>query len=258
MTAFPQKSGFSLVELSIVLVILGLLTGGILGGRELIKAAELRAVSTEYDKWQTSVYTFRTKYLGLPGDLRNAQSFWGIAASCPPSPGTDVVGTCNGDGDGIIGNHQEAGEIYEQFMFWQHLENAGLVSGDFSGSVGAGGSYEAVIGENVPASKFSNAGWTARFRNNVPAGEPFWFAGDYGNAYVFGAQTGTITHGAVLTPAEAWNIDLKSDDGKPGKGKVMARHWNTCTLADDNEDFEAEYDLSKETAECSLNFRSVQ
>lgn len=61
------NGGFSLVELSIVLVILGLLTGGILGGQSLIKAAELRAVTTELDAFQTATNTFRQKYFALPG-----------------------------------------------------------------------------------------------------------------------------------------------------------------------------------------------
>ncbi|PZP83692.1 MAG: type II secretion system protein, partial [Azospirillum brasilense] len=54
--------GFSLVELSIVLVILGLLTGGILGGQSLIRAAELRTISTDANRYITAAQTFRDKY----------------------------------------------------------------------------------------------------------------------------------------------------------------------------------------------------
>jgi len=79
MAARPTSSGFSLVELSIVLVILGLLTGGILGGQALIRAAELRAVTTEYDRWVTATRTFQDKYFALPGDMTNATAFWGSA-----------------------------------------------------------------------------------------------------------------------------------------------------------------------------------
>ncbi|MGB1540395.1 MAG: prepilin-type N-terminal cleavage/methylation domain-containing protein, partial [Rickettsiales bacterium] len=67
-----SKAGFSLVELSIVLVILGLLTGGILGGQSLIRAAELRSVSKEYEKYQTAINIFKDKYFALPGDFNNA------------------------------------------------------------------------------------------------------------------------------------------------------------------------------------------
>ena len=72
-----KRSAFSLVELSIVLVILGLLTGGILSGQSLIRAAELRSVTTEYSRYTAATYSFRDKYFALPGDMSNAESFWG-------------------------------------------------------------------------------------------------------------------------------------------------------------------------------------
>jgi len=67
-----KSAGFSLLELSIVLVIIGLIAGGIVAGSSMIRAAELRAVLTELTQYQTATNTFRDKYLGLPGDLRNA------------------------------------------------------------------------------------------------------------------------------------------------------------------------------------------
>src|SRR5690606_1501704 len=99
-----MKAGFSLVELSIVLVILGLLTGGILGGQSLIKAAELRSVATERQQWQIAINSFKGKYRALPGDMPNATAFWGVAANggggagCAQfiSTGTE---TCDGNGN---------------------------------------------------------------------------------------------------------------------------------------------------------------
>ena len=70
-------SGFTLVELSIVLVILGLLVGGVLTGQSLIHAAELRAVTTEHDKFVTAINTFRDKYMALPRRMSNAVRYWG-------------------------------------------------------------------------------------------------------------------------------------------------------------------------------------
>lgn len=71
-----ELRGFSLVELSIVLVILGLLTGGILAGQSLIRASELRSVSTELQRYSSAIYSFRDQYMALPGDMLNATSFW--------------------------------------------------------------------------------------------------------------------------------------------------------------------------------------
>src|ERR1700712_5143764 len=89
-----QQHGFSLVELSIVLVILGLLVGGVLSGQSLIRAAELRSVTTEYQRYTTAVGTFRDKYFALPGDMNNAASFgWKDGA------GSSVA---NGDGNGQV------------------------------------------------------------------------------------------------------------------------------------------------------------
>ena len=68
MKASTAQPGFSLVELSIVLVILGLLTGGILAGQSLIRAAELRSISTDYSRYIAAVQAFRDKYFALPGD----------------------------------------------------------------------------------------------------------------------------------------------------------------------------------------------
>lgn len=69
-----QRNAFSLVELSIVLVILGLLVGGILAGQSLIRASELRAVTSEQARIVTAIQAFRDKYFALPGDMRNAST----------------------------------------------------------------------------------------------------------------------------------------------------------------------------------------
>src|ERR1700735_3583176 len=64
-----DERGFTLIELSIVLVIIGLIVGGILVGQDLIKAAETRAQISQIEKYNSAVNTFRGKFGGLPGDL---------------------------------------------------------------------------------------------------------------------------------------------------------------------------------------------
>src|SRR5579884_2852921 len=112
------RHGFTLVELSIMLVIIGLIAGGILVGRHLVRVTEITSVLTDRQAFIRGVQNFREKYNALPGDMANATSFWGIAggnsgdnytASCRGSSGTGTQ-TCNGNGDGQIYSwHNDAG-----------------------------------------------------------------------------------------------------------------------------------------------------
>jgi prepilin-type N-terminal cleavage/methylation domain-containing protein len=129
----PYLRAFSLVELSIVLVILGLLTGGILAGQSLIRASELRSVSADLQRLHSAVYTFRDKYMAVPGDMPNATRFWGIRAgtgsdlTCHQTIGS-TTGTCNGNGDGAADFIPGDGAMFgERFLAMQHLARAGLL-----------------------------------------------------------------------------------------------------------------------------------
>lgn len=244
-----KKSGFSLVELSIVLVILGLLTGGILGGQSLIKAAELRSVGTEYDAWQTATNIFKDKYMAIPGDMQRADEFW--------------PGVVSGDGNGVISIPAGANLTGEMFTFWQHLAEAGLIAGEYTGVAGGDSDAHSILGENAPKSKYGNAGWSAR---HCDTGDDCGVDTDYdlpyGNHFTFGSAVDYDTDQPALIPEEAWNIDTKLDDGKPAKGKVIAIFWDdACAEADDGSssatDFEASYRLSAESVECALVFRSA-
>lgn len=227
-----QRSGFSLIELSIVLVILGLLTGGILSGQSLIRAAELRSITEEYSRYVASVRTYRDKYFSIPGDMSNATSFWGTSGTCPGQTATAESATCNGDGDGRLETNSASAN--ENFRFWQHLANAGLVEGAFTGTTdSAGGSATvlwSVVGVNVPRSRISQAGWTPIYVGTVALDgddqdgtATTLFEGTYDHVFAYGlvATTNASVHsttGALLKPEEAWNIDTKLDDGKPGTG----------------------------------------
>ena len=251
-----MKNGFSLVELSIVLVILGLLTGGILAGQSLIRAAELRSVSTEYSRYVTAAQSFRDKYFALPGDMTNAQSLWGVAHATPATCVTTLgagTQTCNGDGNGLV-NYNAAGSN-EWYRFWQHLTNAGLIEGTYAGVAGAGGVSDSTLGTNVPKSKLGNAGWTAESNGTFFAGGGGYFQGNYNNYLAFGAKSGIAdTIGYALKPEELWNIDTKLDDGKPGTGKILAFHYAACANAASASDLTASYALSTTTIACSALF----
>lgn len=255
-----KQHGFSLVELSIVLVILGLLTGGILGGQALIKAAELRAVSSEFSKWQTAVNAFQDKYIALPGDMENATQFWeradtgstsGDCANPATNTGTGKQ-TCSGNGNGRLDLE------YETYRFWQHLANAGLVNGEFSGVSEGATPIVSEIGENIPASKFGSGGWGVRYFPNSDGMAGFYFKYDFGHFLQIGSEwTGTVAHAPLFTPEEAWNIDTKMDDGQPHKGSVVANPGGPdCVSTGNEEDVtgESNYSLSLSGARCVLHF----
>lgn len=251
--------GFSLVELSIVLVILGLLTGGILTGQTLIRAAELRAVTTEFQRYQGAVNTFRDKYFAIPGDMRNATAFWGVAAgtgddaACIAASGIGAL-TCNGDGDGNVGIANSNTIVYETFRFWEHLSNAGLIEGSFTGIAGANSTVHGVLGENVPVSKLSNAGFSVRNLGSLPESNAGWYEDDYGNVFHFGSTTAEVhTLSAAISAEEAWNIDTKLDDGRPSYGNVMSAENPPCTTSNDKE--LGEYNLTDTSISCTILFK---
>lgn len=167
-----RGNGFSLVELSIVLVILGLLTGGILSGQALIRAAELRSITAQSSQYVTAIYSFRDKYFALPGDFAEATRFWGqqySGATCAAHSGAAVTtpGACNGNGNGILTVTGGAGLSSEAFQSWRHLALAGLVEGSYTGLAGTAAEQHAIPGENIPAGKVSNTGFGLTFRNSA-------------------------------------------------------------------------------------------
>lgn len=210
-----MKKGFSLVELSIVLVILGLLVGGVLTGQSLIRAAELRSVTTEFTRYTTAMGSFRDKYFALPGDMTNATSFWNAAATCPGVAATAVAGACNGDGNGLMTNG--AATSNEIFGAWEQLAFAGLIEGSFTGNSGdaTAAGFTTIIGTNIPRSKLSNVGWFLFGWGNITIADPNLFDGNYGNAIQLNGPP-------PLKPEEAWNIDTKLDDGRPATGSVVS------------------------------------
>jgi prepilin-type N-terminal cleavage/methylation domain-containing protein len=253
-----MKRGFSLVELSIVLVILGLLTGGILAGQSLIRASELRAVTTEYNRYIAATKTFRDKYFALPGDMINATSFWGVAHTTPATCTTTVSTTaltCNGNGDGALSASTGSNE---PFRYWQHLANASLVEGSYNG-VEAGGTAAGFIvsSTNIPRSKLQSSYWFA-YNWGTTAGDASNFAMTYDNIFLFGGFNGTgAINVATLKPEELWNIDTKLDDGRPGYGKLVARFWATCTTAANQNDLAANYLLTSSGIGCIAIFRQI-
>lgn len=254
--------GFSLVELSIVLVILGLLTGGILAGQSLIRASELRSVTTDIGNYTSAIHSFRDKYFAIPGDMANATRFWG-AKDAGDGLGVDCTNlyasgsaTCNGNGDGTI-----TGTWPEAYNAWHHLANAGLITGQYTGRAGTVSGWHAIPGVNTPASKISNSLYYISTMTH--SGDGGHFAMDYGlNIHFTQTDQVTATGLHILSAEEAWNIDAKMDDGKPGLGKIIAsaniNNVASCITATSSTDFAADYRLTIKTPCATLFFRNIQ
>lgn len=154
---------FSLVELSIVLVILGLLTGGILAGQSLIRAAELRSVTSDLGRYSAASRTFRDKYMGVPGDLLTATRFWGDNNSyCPDGAiANGTPGTCNGNGNGLVADSLVATGTQEYTQALLQLSLAGLIEGSYAGI------FLGVPGDEFPRAKLPNSYWWYRQNNGT-------------------------------------------------------------------------------------------
>ena len=202
-----KRQAFSLVELSIVLVILGLLVGGVLSGQSLIRAAQLRAVTTEYQRYTTAIGTFRDKYFALPGDMTNASAFgWLDGAGAAVS---------NGDGNGQITSNATA-NLNETSLFWVELADAGLIEGSYTMIAAT----TLTAGTNNPRSRMNNGGWNVYYLGTQTVTPTNYYENSYGNAFFFGGGTNVIVPTGILKSEEAWNIDTKLDDGKPQTGTV--------------------------------------
>lgn len=267
-----SREGFTLVELSIVLVIIGLLIGGVLIGQTMIHAAQLRGVSAEYQRYKTATNAFRDQYSALPGDMMNATAYWGTA-TCPGTFITPSVGTvtCNGDGDGQIVS--EAGSN-EYFRFWQHLANAGLIDGTYTGVVGnASANYDwaaSTAGLNEPASKLTGGSWFAYASSTpVPISDVNNFDGAYGVAFQYGtiaANAGAAAGSPIMNPQDAYNIDSKLDDGRPATGNIVSFENEGATNGTGCSDMApsaiaslaaSNYSLSNTAVACALVFRRI-
>lgn len=230
--------GFTLIEMSMVLVIIGLIVGGVLVGQSLIQAAQMRSLMQQVERYKTAAMTFRDKYNALPGDIANATTFWPADPACGaggsrPSMTTPNGMTCNGNGNGIIEAH---GSTYgaESLLFWQHLNLAGLIQdGPFTGSYDNSG-WGLV---NAPTSRFNSGSSFFQMVNPdiayPPASYPNWFW-PQGGQHVFWLNNATGVDGngnpiwtgygsnasKPLTSAQAFALDTKYDDGNPSTGTI--------------------------------------
>ena len=175
-----QQSGFTLVEIAIVLVIIGLLLGGVLKGQELITQAKIKNITNDFNGMSAAIYAYQDRYKRYPGDDNDAGTRWTSPAAVSGN-GDARVGLA-----GITALIDCSASAVENCQFWQHLRLAGFIAGD-------------------TATKLSP--------QNAVGGVLHVQDGALG-------LSGLVVCSTNLPGKVANAIDAQFDDGKPGTGQV--------------------------------------
>ena len=185
-----SQKGFTLVEIAIVLVIIGLLLGGILKGQEMITQAKIKNVIADVTGVSAAMYGYQDRYRALPGDDKGADRW------------TSAGGGKKGNGNGVIeGKYNSTTVTDESLNFWDHLRRAGFVGGQ-----GIENPFNAVSGKmGVQSGNGAGAGVLAINATNA---EQF---------------TGLIMCTANLPDKIAVSVDAQMDDGKGKTGAVRGQ-----------------------------------
>lgn len=234
-----NTTGFTLIELSIVIVIIGLIVGGIFVGQDLIQQARIRASISQVQEIETTINAYRLKYNAIPGDHKNAYDFFGAACQLSPA-------NCNGDGTSFIDDSW----VREYYLVWWHIRLAGFrLSSDEILALGfGGGRITSQLSDRTSHYIVKDGGYyVAR-----PASKGT-------NMLVFteqgmSARNDSWQDGGV-TPYEAMTIDRKMDDAKPTFGRVVAEDGFSGAMATSTACLNvAEYDLNIKTYGCWMGY----
>lgn len=207
------QRGFTLVEIAIVLVIIGLILGGVFKGQVLVDSARVRTMSAEIDGIRTAWLSFNERYRSIPGDF-------------PKAPLQIDSAAIAGDGNGRIDNPAERAGV------WQQLSLAGFISGSYDGSqASTGSSTDVICGPSTcpknPFSGYYKISYSAQAADiDEPANEIY---------------TGSQIPVNVLS-----QLDARLDDGKAtsGRFRVHRSFASTCTR-------NGEWDLLGDNANCA-------
>jgi hypothetical protein len=163
--------------------------------------------------------------------------------------------TCDGNGDGLINNVNSNGE---NFRFWQHMANAGLIEGRYSGVSNDGDiSHSDASTKNVKGAKIGGLWWINSL--GTQTSQSAFFNGYYGATLQLGIYTGATStpNQPILRASEAWNLDTKIDDSRPATGKMRVRANNSnCDDTFDEADLTANYQLNLTVIACNPLFIS--
>ncbi len=226
-----NNSAFSLTEMSIVIIVIGVLMGAMLKGKNLIDKAKLRAIISENSTHTVSLNSFYTKYSQYPGDFDLAEDYWGAG-------NTDA-----GDNDGKI--EFKIGSIYEGYRAWQHLSFAGMTDGAYLGNETTGAAQVEI---DVPLSK-SKGGFFLEYgthgfteNNALVLGTPIAVGGS------------AVVVNGLFTANDAMEIDAKIDDSVATTGSVRGQDGDGSDAQDCVVTASSIYKISNSDPDCTLAF----
>ncbi|MBI1326530.1 MAG: prepilin-type N-terminal cleavage/methylation domain-containing protein [Alphaproteobacteria bacterium] len=247
-----NNTGFTLVEIAIVIVIIGLLIGGVMKGQELIRSSAISAYISQLKEVETAVRFFKNKYGVLPGDMTNPDT---LLPGCDGTAGCDQVGDgntkINGAGDASIfqvgaGGGPIASTGDERVFAWSHLAAAGLVGGVNIDST------TIRAGEAIPAAKINNTMMFLGWANVVGAGLSYDMPL---GTYLISVPSVDLTDSgrlALLSGGEIAQMDRKIDDGNARTGVIVEALANTnCRTATGGD----EYLETRGNPTCNFFFR---
>ncbi|MGH1399221.1 MAG: type II secretion system protein [Alphaproteobacteria bacterium] len=211
----PSESGFTLVELAVVMVIIGLLVGGVLKGQQLIENAQITRTIRDVNSYIAAHHGFYDKYRAFAGDM------WNATTRLSGCTGTNFCS--GGDGNSRVGDAMPEMSVYnsnalaENSQFWKHLALADMING-IDTSVDTSNKNNFAWGGSHPAAKVAGGFDVMYISSNSTELEP-------GANFVITGVAGRAS--PYLPPSVAYQIDAKMDDGKPNTGSVRAEYTGT-------------------------------
>jgi prepilin-type N-terminal cleavage/methylation domain-containing protein len=213
--------GFTLVEIAVVLVIIGLLIGGILRGNELMDSSRASSIVSQQSSLQTAFYGFVDRYKMLPGDLTSMQALL-IDSNTAPAVSAGDGNVLLDDSPAFFNNLTQAG-----FLICASCGSTAVVTPGVAGAAATAATYippvTGLTAANSPVNVYSQP-IAFYFNTGTTVGSTPTVGGSTAGSISFlgGSSEGgkpLLITGSGIYSAMLAEIDRKSDDGSPGSGQ---------------------------------------